>query len=183
MVMRYGEFDVTAPALTGEPFNEAEALGGAVWLWMHSAAHRNAPLHMLSALLLPAIKNRQFILVSEKTKPVFYLSWASLSEDAEKRYLTNAPECMPSADWASGERIWFLDWVAPFGHSLRLRSLLKRRLFPGWCARSLYHRGEEKGLRVKTFRGLAVSAQEARFRLARNSLLPNEEKSARHLEK
>jgi cytolysin-activating lysine-acyltransferase len=162
--MRYDDFDVIAPYVLGDEFkfNEAEVLGSAVWLWMHSDMHREVPLHMLSALLLPAIKNRQFVLASENAKPVFYLSWANLSKEAEMRYLNNPPECMPTEDWASGERTWFLDWVAPFSHSQRLRSLLARQLFPGWCARSLYHRGDETGLRVVTFHGAAVSPEKAR---------------------
>jgi len=163
--MRYDNLDVIAPHVMGDNyrFNEAEVLGSAVWLWMHSASHREAPLHMLSALLLPAIKNRQFVLASEDTKPIFYMSWARLSLDAERRYLYNPPQCMPVGDWASGERLWFLDWIAPFGHSRCMRTLLSHRLFPGWYARSLYHRGEEKRLRIMSFHGLAVTPQEARF--------------------
>jgi len=161
--MRCDGLDIIAPAVLGEPFSEAEAFGSAVWLWMHSAAHRDAPLHMLSALLLPAIKNRQFVLASENSKPVFYLSWAMLGEDAETRYLKNPPQCMPNEDWISGERRWLLDWVAPFGHTRQMRSLLSRRLFPGCCARALHHRGDEMGLRVMAFHGIAVTPQEARF--------------------
>jgi len=161
--MHYDGFDIVAPHVTGEAFNEAEVLGSVVWLWMHSSSHRDAPLHMLSALLLPAIKNRQFVLASENGKPVFYLSWASLSLDAEQRYLHNPPQCMPGEDWASGDRLWFLDWVAPFGHSRAMKSLIARRLFPRWCARSLDHQGNERGLRIMNHHGLAVTRQEARF--------------------
>lgn len=89
--MRYDKFDIIAPTLLGGEFNEAELFGSTVWLWMHSASHRNALLHMLSALLLPAIKTRQFVLASENGKPVFYLSWARLNKEAEKRYLQNSP--------------------------------------------------------------------------------------------
>lgn len=161
--MHYDGFDIIAPQVTGEAFNEAEVLGSVVWLWMHSESHCDTPLHLLSALLLPAIKNRQFVLSSENGKPVFYLSWAGLNREAEQRYLHNPPHYMPEGDWASGDRVWFLDWIAPFGHSRRMRTLLAHRLFPRWCARSLYHRGDEKGLRVMTFRGVAVTPQEARF--------------------
>lgn len=161
--MRYDKFDIIAPTVLGGEFNEAEVFGSAVWLWMHSASHRNAPLHMLSALLLPAIKNRQFVLASENGKPVFYLSWARLSKEAEKRYLQNSPQCMPEADWTSGDRTWFLDWVAPFGDSPQMRILVTRRLFPGLCARALYHRGADKGIRIKNFHGIAVTPEEARF--------------------
>jgi len=161
--MRYDNFDVTTPHVTGEAFNEAEVLGSSIWLWMHSKSHRDAPLHMLSALLLPAIKYRQFVLVSENTKPVFYMSWANLSLEAEQRYLYNPPQCMPEDDWTSGERIWVLDWVAPFGHTRAMKSLVARRLFPRCCARSLDHRGNERGLRVVTHHSIAVTPQEARF--------------------
>lgn len=161
--MRHDGLDIIAPAALGEQFSEAEAFGSAVWLWMHSAAHHDAPLHLLSALLLPAIKNRQFVLASENGKPVFYLSWALLSEAAERRYLKNPPQCMPTDDWVSGERLWLLDWVAPFGHTRRMRSLVFRRLFPGWCVRALHHRGEQRGLRVVKLHGIAVTPQEARF--------------------
>lgn len=159
-------FDIVAPAILGgdvSGVSEAAVLGSAVWLWMHSKSHRNAPLYLLSTLLMPAIKRGQFVLVSEHGKPVFYLAWASLSDEAEHRYLNNPPQCMREEDWASGDRIWMLDWVAPFGHTARMRMLATRRLFPGWCARSLYHRGDQRGLRLIDWHGIAVTRDEARF--------------------
>lgn len=161
--MRYGSFDVSCPGVTGEEFSEAEMLGSAVWLWLHSKSHRDAPLHTLTALLLPALKHRQFVLISLEGKPVSYLSWATLSEDAEHRYLSNPPVCMPESDWASGKRMWILDWVAPFGHTRVMSRVLATRLFPSGLARALYHRGDTRGLRVLTFRGIAVMPEEARF--------------------
>ena len=159
--MRFGTLDITAPALTGEDYSESEMLGAAVWLWMHSAAHRDAPLQTLSALLLPALKQQQFILAAEHGRPVFYLSWANFDEAAEARYLRNPPVCMPEADWASGERMWIVDWVAPFGHTRRMSRLLAQRLFSNRCMRSLYHRANRNGLRILTFHGIAMMPQEA----------------------
>lgn len=161
--MRYSSFEVIAPLLTGESYSEAEVLGSAVWLWMHSVAHRDAPLHTLPVLLLPALKFRQFVLVSEQSKPVFYFAWANLSEEAERRYLTNPAVCMLETDWVSGDRMWILDWVAPFGHNRAMSRLLARRLFPDRCARALDHQGEKRGLRVMTHRGIAVLPEEARY--------------------
>lgn len=155
-----GDLDVIAPGIFQQTWSEAEALGGAVWLWMNSAAHRDAPLHTLSALLLPAIKHRQFVLASQDGRPVFFLSWADLSLEAEERYLAQPPVCMPEADWASGDRMWILDWVAPFGHSAAMRRLLERHLFPGKVIQALYHRGSTTGLKVKTFKGIAVPKEE-----------------------
>ena len=159
--MRYGSLDIIAPRLLRTPCHEAQALGSAVWLWMHSAVHREAPLNVLPVVLLPAIKNGQFVLATQAGRPVFYLSWASFSEDAEARYVSSAPEHMLEADWASGDRVWLLDWVAPFGHTRSLRHIVAQ-LFADRCLRSLCHRGDERGLRVMEHRGIAVLKDEAR---------------------
>ena len=160
--MRTDRLHIIAPGLIRQPWNEAEALGSAVWLWMHSPSHRAMPLHALSALLLPANGQRQFILAAERGRPVFYLSWANLSLDAERRYLRRHPSQMPVADWNSGDRMWVLDWVAPFGHTRVMAQLLRRQLFANRWMRSLWHRGDERGMTVKTFQGLAVLPREAR---------------------
>lgn len=159
--MRIGTLDISAPAYIDEPWNETESFGAAVWLWMHSPAHREAPLHTLHALLLPAIKRRQFVLAVESGRPVFYVAWANLDEEAEARYLRDPPVCMRSADWRSGNRMWFLDWIAPFGHSHAMHRFLAQDFFADCCARALYHRSDEK-LRVQTFRGARVRPQDAR---------------------
>ena len=160
--MRIDTFDITAPAISGEAFSEAEALGSAVWLWMHSAAHRDAPLQVLSALLMPAIKTRQFVIATEHGKPVFYVAWANMDEAAETRYINHPPYAMPEADWSCGERMWLLDWVAPFGHTHPMSRLFLSQLFPKRWMRALDHRGNERGLRIKTYRGIAVMPEEAR---------------------
>lgn len=166
--MRYDQLDLIAPAAPGgdAAFNEAEVFGSAVWLWMHSQAHRNAPLHVLQRVLLPAIKTRQFLLASESGRPIAYVGWASFDQGAEARYLANPPDQMREGDWISGDRRWILDWVAPFGHTRRIKTLLAERLFPGWMARALNHRGAETGLRIQKYRGIAVRPEEARAVLA-----------------
>lgn len=157
------KLDIIAPGLIGQTWSEAEVLGSSVWLWMHSSSHRNMPLHTLPALLLPAIKHRQFILAAQGGRAVFYLSWANLSAEAEQRYLQQHPIQMPQEDWNSGERMWVLDWVAPFGHTAVVNRLLRRQLFANRLGRMLYHRGDERGMRIKTFQGMAVLPEEARM--------------------
>ncbi len=160
--MRIDTFDITAPAISGETFSEAEALGSAAWLWMHSAAHRDAPLQVLSALLMPSLKTHQFLLATEQGKPIFYMAWANMDEAAEARYLSNPPYSMPEADWNCGDRMWILDWVAPFGHTQAMNRLFLGQLFPQRWMHALDHRGNERGLRIKTYRGNAMMPEEAR---------------------
>jgi cytolysin-activating lysine-acyltransferase len=162
--------DITAPALIDEPWSEAQILGSAIWLWMHSEAHRDLPLHTLPTLLLPAIKNRQCVLGSEEGKPVFCATWANFSAEAEQRYVSQHPLLMPEADWNSGNRFWFMSMVVPFGHMPVVLKLMQEQLFANRCGRSLYHRGNERGLKVKTFWGRAVSREELREWLATHPL-------------
>ncbi|MCL2644472.1 MAG: toxin-activating lysine-acyltransferase [Betaproteobacteria bacterium] len=160
--MRFDSLDVIAPGVVPAPFDESQVMGSATWLLMHSTAHREMPLWGLSVLLLPAIKHRQFVLASEQGKPVFFVTWAMFSPDAERRYLVNPPLAMLETDWISGDRTWILDWVAPFGHTRIASRLLLQRLFATHCFRSLDHRGNTRGLRVKNFHGIGVMAEEAR---------------------
>ena len=154
--------DMIAPHLGKQDWNEAEVLGSAVWLWMHSASHRNFPLHTLPALLLPAIRQRQFLLAYEGGRPVFYLAWANLSAAAEQRYISQHPLLMPESDWHSGERLWLLDWIAPFGHTPTMMRIVRQKLFAGRCVRYLAHHGNTRGLKVKTLHGRAILPHEAR---------------------
>lgn len=168
--MLIDDFELIAPGFSDEPWNEAQALGAAVWLWMHSKAHRDTPLHALNSLLLPAISQRQFIIGLQQGRPVFYVSWSQFDAAAERRYLDNPPIALPQADWNCGERLWFHDWVTPFGHSAQVTRLLQRHFFANRCARALYHRGDERGLRVKTFQGIAVLPAEAHAWFAEHAL-------------
>ncbi|MBD8189714.1 toxin-activating lysine-acyltransferase [Pseudomonas viridiflava] len=168
--MLFDTIDLIAPGLIDEPWNEATVLGSVTWLWMHSAAHRDAPLHALPTLLLPALKHRQFVLGTEHGKPVFYLSWLNLDEAAERRYLQQSPLSMAETDWNSGDRLWLNDWVAPFGHTAVVTRLLQRHLFTHRCGRALYHRGDERGLRIKTFQGIGVIPEQAKAWFAAHPL-------------
>ncbi|MTD39196.1 toxin-activating lysine-acyltransferase [Erwinia sp. CPCC 100877] len=157
--MLYGNFSVQAPLVLGERLSEAEALGAAVWLWLHSPMHRDAPLHVLPSILLPIIKNRQYVLVSEEGRPVFFLSWMWLNAESEARYLTEATMMIRDEDWRSGERMWFRDFIAPFGHARTMLHLLRHEIFPHQCARYLWHRGKAVRPCIKTFRGRQVSSE------------------------
>lgn len=160
--MRTDGFTIIAPGFRETNHSEAELLGSAVWLWMHSPTHRDAPLYALNTDLLPAIKRKQFVLATINNTPVFYTSWASLSEAAERRYIHHASSHIAEDDLNSWDRLWFLDWIAPFGHSQIMSRLLAKTFFMNKCVRSLYHRGNDRGIRVMNFHGIAVLPAEAK---------------------
>lgn len=156
---------IIAPTLNRPPRSEAEAFGAVTWLWMQSPDHRALPLQALQQLLLPAIQTGQYLLLHERSatglRPVAYLSWALLSAEAESRYLDHPLRGLQAADWCSGDRMWAIDWITPLGHAHALRASILQ-LLPQVCFRFLYHRGNERGLRIKTYRGRAITAEQAR---------------------
>ncbi len=154
--------DVLAPGLIQQEWCDAEAFGAATWLWMQAATRRDAPLKWLSTLLLPPIAQRQFLIASEAGRPVFYLSWARFSAAAEHRYVNEPHAALTADDWCSGDRLWIVDWIAPFGHTRTMYRLLKSQLFAARWMRYLSHRGAERGLRIRTFVGDAVNRAESR---------------------
>ncbi|MDB5797015.1 MAG: hemolysin activating-like protein [Paucimonas sp.] len=161
--MHPSQLDIIAPGMTARTWNEAEVVGAAVWLWMQSPAHQGLALQALSARLLAPIKRRQFMLGSNAGQPLFFLCWARFSVAAEARFLETGPVGMPEADWDSGDRLWIVDWVAPFGHTNLLARLVRRHLFRRQAGRMLYHRSQERGRLVKTFRGKLLRREDARL--------------------
>lgn len=94
--------------------------------------------------------------------PVAYCSWARLSPQAEMRYMID-PSTLRAEDWNSGDRLWFIDWVAPFAarDSWRLRRVLAER-FPNELARAIRVKRDRDTARVMQFKGRAMPATEAR---------------------
>lgn len=160
--MQIGAYNVHAPLMLGGDRSEAEVLGAAVWLWMHSPQHRDFPLYTLPTVLLPIIKHQYYMLVSRDSNPLFFISWMWLNDHAEQRYLTSAEVQIQESDWASGDRLWIRDWIAPFGETRAMSRLVTSTLFSEHCFRSLYHRGSQSGKRVMNFKGDQISHQQAR---------------------
>lgn len=163
--MQYGNLIMTAPALAPSERSEAEVFGSAVWLWMNSKSQSDMPLSALSLWLLPALKAKQFLLAYEVhgdlNKPVAYMAWAQLSDEAESRYVNNAASGIRPEDWCSGDRIWITDFFTPYGHAKPFADAITATL-PDFCFRSLYHRGAERGLRVLHFRGNHISLEQSK---------------------
>ena len=126
------------PSLHTQPLNRAEALGMITWLWLNSPLHLDWPVHLLASNVWPAIERRQFFILRQKNGlPLMYGSWARFDKKREHQYLSD-PSIIPNDAWSSGDRMWFIDWIAPFGGSKRVIQKLRRDIFPyeaAWALR------------------------------------------------
>jgi cytolysin-activating lysine-acyltransferase len=78
-------------------------------------------------------------------KPFAFVSWALLNEEAEKRLISGQPRLRPG-DWRSGDRLWLIDVVAPFGGPEGVLTHLKQKLFKDRKVMTLRPHAEGKGV-------------------------------------
>ncbi|QIQ22033.1 toxin-activating lysine-acyltransferase [Zophobihabitans entericus] len=168
------EYQVIAPLFFNSKHSEAECLGIATWLWMHSENHKYTPIYALPTLILPAIKRQQFILIIKDNKPVCYMSWANMSEETEQKYLQDKSALsLTESDWYSGTRMWAIDWISPFGETQKLASFVLKDILPDFCFRALSHQGKKRGFQIKFFKGKHVSKVQAQQWQINNPLIIN----------
>jgi len=105
-------------------------LGPMTWLMLQQSATRNLFLGDLEWRLMPALVLDQARLHMREESPVAFITWAKLSEEAADRY-RQPPHRLRPADWKSGDQIWIIDLVAPFGGGQEAIKELKEKVFPG----------------------------------------------------
>jgi len=103
---------------------------------MQSPAHKHLFLTDLEWLLLPPITLNQFRIWRNKGMPAAFASWAFLDERAEARIKQNIKKLAPT-DWKSGESLWLIDMVAPFGGAEAAVKELREQVFKGQKVKSL----------------------------------------------
>lgn len=123
-----------------------------VWLYSVSDLHKKWSMDSLHQWTIPALRHQQYRLYRSGDKPVGFATWAWLSEDIETIYATN-PSSLKPRDWQSGERLWILDLVAPFGDAKRVIADLRRNVFPNDVGRFLRAKKGEDVLRIMYVHG------------------------------
>ena len=125
-----------AGAAQGFPLDKVAVLGHAVWLMTRIQSHRHFFISDLEWALLPPIANNQFRLWREQNVPLAFATWATVSPEIEQRLLSGNPRLAP-ADWASGDRLWLMDLLAPFGQAEAAAQELKEQVFKGQVVKTL----------------------------------------------
>jgi cytolysin-activating lysine-acyltransferase len=151
--------DWLCPSLNDEEFNPIHIFGTISWLWTKSPMHQTWAIQSFSQYVWPAMMNRQFLLArDQKNGPMAYVSWAKFNAETEKKYLRNVNSIEPS-DWNSGDRIWFIDWIAPFGGSRRVAKKIEYDIFPNDAGHSIRAKMNSKTGRIIDHYGANVSSE------------------------
>lgn len=131
-------------------FISVESTIGAVSLLaMKSQSHKYLFLSDYEWLIMPAISTKQFVLFrGQQNEPVAFISWACVSNQVEKR-MTEITSKLQPADWKSGENIYIMDIISPFGPAKALLKQLYEKQFQGKSVYVLRPKADGKGVERK----------------------------------
>ena len=124
------------------------AMGPVIMLYLQSAHRRFHFISDLEWLLIPPLVSGQCKLYMKKEYPISFISWAFISEEVEKRLLNNGGKLRPE-DWKSGERLWIIDIVAPFGGVENMLNDIRKNEFPGQKIRIIAPDPESGGIKLR----------------------------------
>lgn len=111
-------------------------LGPVTWLLMSNPMTRHTLLSDCEWRLLPPLALDQIKLYVQDEKPVAFVTWARLSDSVAERYRL-PPHHLAGSDWSSGDQIWIVDVVTPFGGAQDVLNNLRQKVFPGQAIRQL----------------------------------------------
>ena len=100
-----------------------------MWLFSQSPKHKNFFVSDLEWLVMTPIMLRQFRVFYAPDRPIGVALWGYVNEAVEERLKTGQARMAP-ADWKSGETLWLVDIVAPFGGHDAMIKDLKEKVFP-----------------------------------------------------
>ena len=122
MKTKFSQLSVTA---------QSQLLGQCLSLCWHSEIHNAYHVNDLATVLLPPLEYGQYVLMTDTDhRAVGFASWACVSDEIHHRF-KSGPYPLPFTSWKSGTHIWFMDFIAPFGHYRELIRQIKP-LLPPW---------------------------------------------------
>lgn len=115
------------------PAQILDLMGRIVWLLQQSPGYEEAELDRIDALFFQPLLIDQLRVFVRNGRPIGLVAWASLSAEAEARYLDTG--LLAASDWQSGDRFWFTDFLAPFGDVAPLTRVACSLIPPGKVAK------------------------------------------------
>ncbi len=123
----------------------SSVLGETCWLLSQSVLHRNNfNIADIEWLVLPAIVSGQFKLYRSEEKPAAIALWAFVSDEVEKKLQSGVGK-LTAKEWQSGDNIWLIDVIAPYGKVEEVVADLKKTSLANKVFK--YHRNHSDGTR------------------------------------
>jgi cytolysin-activating lysine-acyltransferase len=119
-----------AEALRAAAANAAMVVGQVCGLMTVSPAHKHLFIADLEWALMPPVMLRQFSMVRQNNRLAAFVSWASVSDEIDARLQQGVARLKPT-DWRSGDNLWIIDVIAPFGRREEIIAQVREKVFAG----------------------------------------------------
>ncbi len=125
--------------------NMSSVLGDVCWLLSQSPAHRyNFFMADIEWMVFPPIMHGQYKLFQSDNRPAGFAMWANVSDEVQKKLEAGIGK-LSGQDWKSGDNLWLIDIISPYGHADQMLADLKQSVFKGKSFK--YHRTSPDGAR------------------------------------
>jgi cytolysin-activating lysine-acyltransferase len=138
-------FQFAAPE--GSAKTVSSVLGEIVWLMSQSGIHKSFFISDLEWFVMTPVFLQQFRLFYDKDKPIGVVFWGTVSDEVAVRLAEGTSKLRPQ-DWKSGDNLWVVEVVAPFGGAEEMVKDLKAAVFPGREMRMLVVKEGKRNVRV-----------------------------------
>ncbi len=116
-------------------------LGTVSWLMLAAPGTRHTLLSDLEWRVMPPLMLDQAKVYLRDETPVAFVSWARLSPEVARRF-RRMPHRLTPAEWRSGDEVWVVDLLAPFGGAREVMRDLRENVLPGQVVRQLALAGD-----------------------------------------
>lgn len=124
-----------------------ESLGIIVCLMKQSEYHSQWPLWNIDSEILPSLYCGQIKIYFQESNPIGFVSWAWLDEQSLHQKIKD-DEALSIEQWRTGNRLFFNDFVAPWGHAIQIFNDLKNNVFPEVDSAGSIRRKNDGSIRV-----------------------------------
>lgn len=126
-------------------------LGHILDLLLMSRLHRRMALEDLARTVVPPMHLGQCeVFCDPAGKPVGFVTWAFVTDELLSKLKSNQHRIQPH-EWKCGDKLWFNDFVAPFGHCRQMVRRLRHRFGPTFG--SAIRRYADGSTRASQYRG------------------------------
>jgi cytolysin-activating lysine-acyltransferase len=104
-------------------------LGPALWLYARDTNRKFMFMADIDWAVLPPVILDQCRLYTKNNIPFAFFTWAMVSDAVDQRLRSGTPRIAPH-EWQSGEHLWLIDAVVPFGQTEQMIDELRKTQFP-----------------------------------------------------
>ncbi len=116
------------PAPSAASRTVAGVLGEITWLMTQSPSHKGFFISDLEWMIMLPVMMQQFRLFYDKDKPIGVALYARVNDEVEERLKSGSARLRPQ-DWKSGDKLWIVEIIAPFGGHEAMMTDFKQQLF------------------------------------------------------